>query len=85
MGVAMNSLAPAQYALVNPDDRIADGLRIIGINDQTFPVASPMFWVECPDGIDKGTHCFDPEAQAFRVKPAETAPPTKQGGPNVIA
>lgn len=73
------------YALLHPEDRTRDGLRIIEINDAQFPVASPMFWADVSEGVSPLTHHYDVESQSFKVNTAQAVPEAPSGGPNVIA
>jgi hypothetical protein len=36
-------------ALISPSEHHGDGVRVAQVSDQEFPVAEPLFWVDCPD------------------------------------
>lgn len=38
-------------ALISPNEVRDNGVRIAQIEASAFEVASPLFWVDCPDGV----------------------------------
>jgi hypothetical protein len=43
-----------KYALISPQEND----RLCQVEDVPFPVASPLFWVECGDDVTPQTHRF---------------------------
>lgn len=35
------------------------GERIVQVQETTFPVAEPYFWIDCADTISPATNCYD--------------------------
>jgi len=50
-------------ALVSPNE----GYRVAEIHETGFDVAPPLFWVDCPDGIQTYECWYDPEAQKLNL------------------
>jgi hypothetical protein len=40
-----------KFALICPNEPVLDGCRIAQIIDETFSVAEPTYWLECPDDV----------------------------------
>jgi len=38
-------------ALISPNEPRESGFRVAEVVAQEFPVAEPLFWVDCPDNI----------------------------------
>lgn len=36
-----------KFALICPNEPIADGYRVAQVEEITFPVADPTYWMEC--------------------------------------
>jgi hypothetical protein len=45
------------------------GARLCDIVDVEFEVASPLFWVDCPEGVSNNTHFYDLDSSTFGVIP----------------
>lgn len=39
-------------ALISPNELVGLGCRVVEVCDADFEVASPLFWVDCPDDLD---------------------------------
>lgn len=85
-------------ALISPNEPVFDysnppvqiGERIAEVADVEFPVAPPLFWVECNDDVvaDQwywdGTNCVKkPEPPVVVIEP--DAQTTGTGGPDIVA
>jgi hypothetical protein len=54
-------------ALISPNETIYNyavppvkiGVRIADVEAQSFPVASPFYWVPCADDVDPNTYYYD--------------------------
>lgn len=38
-------------ALISPNEPRGEGLRVAEVMSSEFPVAEPLFWVDCPDEV----------------------------------
>lgn len=38
-------------ALISPNEPRGEGLRVAEVMSSEFPVAAPLFWVDCPDEV----------------------------------
>jgi hypothetical protein len=38
-------------ALISPEERRGDGCRVAQVSVVSFPVAEPLFWVDCDDTV----------------------------------
>lgn len=46
------------------------GVRLCDIAEAPFEVASPLFWVDCPNDVTGTTHCYNLESKTFIEIPA---------------
>ena len=60
-------------ALVSPsetrfgnEEQTETGYRIAEITDTEFPVADPMFWIDCPDDTNPTLKYYDPADQQIK-------------------
>lgn len=51
---------------------LIQGNRIAEVRAEEFPVASPLFWVDCAEDVTPETHYYDNGIQASPVPPAPT-------------
>ena len=49
-----------KYALICPNEPIKNGYRIAQVEDITFPVAEPTYWLECSDNVIPELVYLDP-------------------------
>lgn len=54
-----------KQALISPFEFREGGFRIAEVSDSIFPVAQPMFWVECDDSVVADLFWYDPVAQTI--------------------
>lgn len=59
---------------------IPNSARVAEVADQTFPVAEPLFWVQCDDNVVADQWYFDTVTQEILVVPA---PPPAGDQPSV--
>ena len=62
-------------ALISPAEIIGSGFRVAEVCDETFPVAEPLYWVECDDSITS-QHVYS--GSAFSLNTASEPPQTVQ-------
>lgn len=46
-------------ALISPMEPVSTGYRVAEIATAEFPVAPPLFWIECEDDIDMSCSYYD--------------------------
>ena len=52
-------------ALISPNELIYDtngnllGERIAEVSQNSFPVAPPLYWIDCADEVNSSTYYFD--------------------------
>lgn len=56
-------------ALISPNELVSNGIRIAEVALQDFPVAEPLYWVDCPDDCDASTWYFNTETQQCDLIP----------------
>ena len=77
-----------KQALISPQETVglpAGHARVAQVADEAFPLAEPLFWVECPDDIQADQHSYNIVAATFhQVHPTQEpgamqVQPTTQG------
>lgn len=70
-------------ALISPNEKVFDpntnielGERVAEVAQTDFPVASPLFWVDCADDVVADLFYYDPSSGAILLTP--TPPETMQ-------
>ena len=53
------------FALISPNEKTGAYQRIAEIATQPFPVATPLHWIDAPDGTTIDRHAYDPATQSF--------------------
>ena len=81
-------------ALISPNEKVfnSDGVEIgervaeVAVSD--FPVAPPLFWIDCNDDVEADVYYYDPATQEIKLTPvtppvvSQTQQPTVQGAQN---
>lgn len=58
-------------ALISPDEPRETGYRVAEVCDNSFEVASPLFWVQCSNNITASEFWYDPSDQQFKLLPID--------------
>jgi hypothetical protein len=58
-------------ALISPNETVSFGYRVVQIEKNSFVIALPLFWVDCPEDLTT-EYFYDPNTETF--KPIEVAP-----------
>lgn len=72
-------------ALISPNEKIyaSDGTvlgdRIAQVCEESFDVALPLFWVDCPDDCMSSTHYYS-DGQFYLIPPPEPVENSGLGG-----
>ena len=53
------------FALISPNEKQGNLYRVADLSKEPFDVASPLFWVEAPQGVSPSTHLFDNSSATF--------------------
>jgi len=53
------------FALISPIEPREGGYRVAEVAAQSFEVAPPFFWVECPDYVVADEYWYNPENGEF--------------------
>jgi hypothetical protein len=72
------------YALIFPNQKVKDGVRILELSTNPFDVAPPLFWKECTTDLYRGEWYYDMNTEQFVEIPAPPPAPTSGEAPNVI-
>jgi hypothetical protein len=73
-------------ALISPNESKANGYRIAQVEpaENIFPVADPMYWIDCADDVVADQWYFDPTENTIKQIPVHQTQPVG-GAPSVIA
>ena len=71
----MKALISPNETTVNPNTNEPLGLRVCDIVEVEFEVASPLFWVDCPDSVTSNTHYYNTASNTFGLIPEYIPPP----------
>ena len=63
-----------KQALISPIEPRETGYRVAEVSNQSFEVASPLFWVECADDVKADQFWYDPSDDT--IKPIPIPPDT---------
>lgn len=56
---------------------LPNSARVAEVTDAEFPVAEPLFWVDCADDVVADRWYYDMVAQVCLVVPAPPSPPNQ--------
>lgn len=62
---------------------IPNSARVAEVADQTFPVAEPLFWIDCADDVVADQWYYDTDTQAIIVIPNPAPKPSAADQPIV--
>ena len=74
-------------ALISPNEVRNNLLRVAEVKSESFEVALPLYWIDCPDNITKDDYYYSVESNSFvRVTPEiiPTAEQNKQLAINLL-
>lgn len=72
-------------ALISPNELVSNGYRVAEVReaDNIFPVADPLYWMDCDDEVVADQYWFDPTDNTIKAIPRR-APKIIGNAPNVI-
>lgn len=56
-------------ALISPIECTYNGYRVAEVSQESFEVASPLFWIDCTDNILPDQFWFDPQDNTIKEVP----------------
>lgn len=56
-------------ALISPIEPRQTGYRVAQVEHEEFPVALPLFWVDCDDNVMTDVFWFDPSDNTIKPTP----------------
>ena len=56
-------------ALISPQEPRETGYRVAQVEQQEFEVSTPLFWVDCTDGVVADQFWYDPVGQTIKPIP----------------
>jgi len=66
-------------ALISPKEPRETGYRVAEVEPVDFPVAQPLFWVDCADDVVADQFWYDPETASIKPIPQpEPEQPTEE-------
>jgi hypothetical protein len=66
-------------ALISPNEPRFEGYRVAEVEPVDFPVAQPLFWVDCADDVAADQFWYDPSDSAIKPIPQpESEQPTEE-------
>jgi len=63
-----------KQALISPGELRETGFRVAQVEQQSFPVALPLFWVKCTDDIIPDKFWYDPSNGTIKPIPVPVVP-----------
>ena len=54
------------------------GVRIAEVTEESFPVAPPLFWVDCENNVKAETYCYVENSQSIILIPPNEPDPSPQ-------
>lgn len=63
-------------ALISKIEPVESGYRVAQVeqDENIFPVAVDLEWIDCPDGTEKDHHWYDPADGQFKLNPFYIVP-----------
>jgi hypothetical protein len=73
-------------ALISPIELVQSGYRVAQVVEveSIFPVADPLYWMDCDDQVVADQYWFDPSDSTLKEMPSPVVQPIGDA-PNVIA
>lgn len=64
-----------KQALISPGEPRETGYRVAQVEQQSFDVALPLFWVKCTDVVTADKFWYDPSDETIKPIPEPTPEP----------
>ena len=61
-----------KFALICPNEPRLDGYRVAKVEEVTFPVGEPTYWMECADDVVADLWYFNTTTQQITIVPPAT-------------
>jgi hypothetical protein len=59
-------------ALISPMESVESGYRVVQVEENSFEIATPLFWVECEDDVIPNESYYDPVSHKIIKIPSFT-------------
>lgn len=56
-----------KHALISPNEPRETGYRVAEVQDSTFDIAPPLFWVDCADDVVQDLYWYDPSDNTIKI------------------
>ena len=56
-------------ALISPQEQVNTGYRVAQVEENSFDVAPPLFWVDCSNEVIQDQFWYDPTDEQIKPNP----------------
>jgi hypothetical protein len=56
-------------ALISPEEKVNTGYRVAQVEENSFEVAPPLFWVDCSNEVIQDQFWYDPTDEQIKPNP----------------
>jgi len=56
-------------ALISPEEQVNNGYRVAQVEENSFEVAPPLFWVDCSNEVIQDQFWYDPTDEQIKPNP----------------
>lgn len=56
-------------ALISPEEQVNSGYRVAQVEENSFEVAPPLFWVDCSNEVIQDQFWYDPTDEQIKPNP----------------
>jgi hypothetical protein len=74
-----------KFALICPNEPVLNGYRVAQVEEVTFPVGDPTYWMECADNVIADQWYFNTTTQQITVVPVVITTITQPTQNEIIA
>lgn len=70
----MQALVSPNEVVLDPNTEVVLGQRVAQVAAEGFPVARPLFWMDCPNEVVADFFYYDPQDMQFKPVPEQVVP-----------
>jgi hypothetical protein len=67
--LSLSTKGEEMKALISPNEPAHGGYRVAEVGPAEFPVAPPLFWVDCSDEVVADDYYYDPADESIKPLP----------------